>query len=213
MGVVMNRLNVSITGMERSSGEIYVPAFTEIAITLSVVGVGFLVFALAVKYLPVFPEHEMKDARPPVAPDALHVAAQPIRSLPMPAIAVVALAFVAAGALGADGVRRREVVPGPPAPTGTPALAAALASFEAPAERTFPQAPDSPGPVSFRHASHVDASAPDCLSCHGNSYSFLGRTQAPPAGLMHDTKHCGGCHDGTSAFSVEDDCAACHKSE
>ncbi len=213
MGVVMNRLNVSITGMERSSGEIYVPAFTEIAITLSVVGVGFLAFALAVKYLPVFPEHEMKGARPPVAPEGGSVAAQPIRSLPTPAIAVVALAFVAAGALGADGVRRREVAPGPPAPEGTPALAAALASFEAPAERTFPQAPDSPGPVSFRHASHVDPSAPDCLSCHGNSYSFLGRTQAPPAGLMHDTKHCGGCHDGTSAFSVEDDCAACHKSE
>ncbi|HRY43556.1 MAG TPA: Ni/Fe-hydrogenase cytochrome b subunit, partial [Thermoanaerobaculia bacterium] len=85
MGVVMNRLNVSITGMERSSGEIYVPAFTEIAITLSVVGVGFLVFALAVKYLPVFPEHEMKDARPPVAPEGGSVAAQPIRSLPMPA--------------------------------------------------------------------------------------------------------------------------------
>ena len=64
MGVVLNRLNVSITGMERSSGSIYVPALTEVAITLSVVGVGFLIFALAVKFLPVFPEHEMKEARP-----------------------------------------------------------------------------------------------------------------------------------------------------
>ncbi len=213
LGVVLNRLNVSITGMERSSGQTYVPAFTEVAITLSVVGVGFLVFALAVKFLPVFPDHEMKDARPIAVPEGGNVAGQPIRSLPIPAIAVVVLAFVAAGALGADGIRRREVAPGPPAPEGTPALATALASFEAPAEMTFPQAPDSPGAVAFRHASHVDASAPDCLSCHGNGYSFLGRKEAPPAGVMHDAKHCGGCHDGTSAFSVEDDCTACHKSE
>ena len=212
LGVVMNRLNVSITGMERSSGEIYVPAFTEVAVTLSVVGVGFLVFALAVKYLPVFPEHEMKEARPPVAPDALHVAAQPIRSLPMPAIAVVVLAFLAAGVLGADGIRRREVAPGPPAPSGTPAVAAALASFQ-PKDVVFPKAPDSPGPVTFRHSSHVDPSAPDCVSCHADGTSFLGRKEAPPAGLMHDKKNCGGCHDGTSAFSIEDDCSPCHKAE
>jgi len=213
MGVVMNRLNVSITGMERASGEIYVPAFTEIVVTLSVVGVGFLAFALAVKYLPVFPEHEMKDARPPVAPAGGNVAAQPIRSLPVPAVAVVALAILAAGVLGADGVRRREVAPGPPAPGAKPELAAALASFEAPEEVVFPQAADSPGPVAFRHASHVDASAPDCLTCHGNTYSFLGRKDAPPAGQMHDAKHCGACHDGTSAFAIDDDCSPCHKTE
>jgi c(7)-type cytochrome triheme protein len=213
MGVVMNRLNVSITGMERSSGGIYIPAFTEVAVTLSVVGVGFLAFALAVKYLPVFPEHEMKEARPIVVPAGGNVVGQPIRSLPVPAIAVVALALLGAAALGADGVRRREVDPGPPAPGATkPAVSAALASFQ-PQEVLFPQAADSPGPVTFRHASHVDAAAPDCLSCHGNTYSFLGRKEAPPAGQMHDVKHCGGCHDGTSAFAIDADCSPCHKAE
>lgn len=214
MGVVLNRLNVSITGMERSSGSIYVPALTEIAITLSVVGVGFLIFALAARYLPVFPEHEMKEARPIVVPEGGNLVGQPLRSLPVPALVVVALAFFGAVALGADGVRRREVAPGPPAPSATkPELAAALASFTPPAEIVFPQAPDSPGPASFRHASHVDASAPDCLSCHGNTYSFLGRKEAAPAGQMHDTKHCGGCHDGTSAFAIDADCSPCHKAE
>ena len=116
MGVILNRLNVSVTGMERSSGSIYVPALTEVIITLSVVGVGFLIFALAVKFLPVFPEHEMKEARPIVVPEGGNIAGQPLRSLPVPALVVVALAFFGAVALGADGVRRREVDPGPPAP-------------------------------------------------------------------------------------------------
>jgi c(7)-type cytochrome triheme protein len=30
---------------------------------------------------------------------------------------------------------------------------------------------------------------------------------------MHDAKHCGACHDGTSAFSIEDDCSPCHQAE
>lgn len=213
MGVIMNRMNVSITGMERSSGQIYVPALTEIAITLSVVGVGFLIFALAVKFLPVFPDQEMKEARPIVIPEGGNLVGQPLRSLPVPALVVVALAFFGAVALGADGVRRREVAPGPPAPTAArPALAAALTSFQ-PTDVVFPKAPDSPGPVTFSHSRHVDATAPDCVSCHGDGTSFLGRKEAAPAGLMHDAKHCGGCHDGTSAFAIDADCSTCHKAE
>ena len=198
--------------MERSSGHIYVPALTEVFVTLSVVGAGFLIFALAVNFLPVFPEHEMKEARPIVVPEGGNVVGQPIRTLPVPALVVVALAFFGAVALGADGVRRREVAPGPPAPDGKPPVAAALASFQ-PKDVVFPQAPDSPGPVTFSHSRHVDASAPDCVGCHGDGTSFLGRTTAPPAGQMHDAKHCGGCHDGSAAFAIDADCSPCHKGQ
>ena len=52
-GFLLNRLNVSMTGMEASSGAHYFPRWTEVAVTLSVVGVGFLLFSLAVKYLNV----------------------------------------------------------------------------------------------------------------------------------------------------------------
>jgi Ni/Fe-hydrogenase subunit HybB-like protein len=52
-GFLLNRLNVSITGMEAASGVHYFPRWTEIAITLSIVGVGFLLFSLAVRYLNV----------------------------------------------------------------------------------------------------------------------------------------------------------------
>jgi Ni/Fe-hydrogenase subunit HybB-like protein len=53
-GFVLNRLNVSITGLEASSGVHYFPRWTEVAVTLSIVGVGFLLFSLAVRYLNVF---------------------------------------------------------------------------------------------------------------------------------------------------------------
>jgi Ni/Fe-hydrogenase subunit HybB-like protein len=53
-GFLLNRINVSITGMEASSGVHYFPRWTEVAITLSIVGVGFLLFSLAVRYLNVF---------------------------------------------------------------------------------------------------------------------------------------------------------------
>jgi Ni/Fe-hydrogenase subunit HybB-like protein len=53
-GFVMNRLNVAATGMERFSGERYIPRWTEVSITLSIVAVGIFIFTMAVKYLPIF---------------------------------------------------------------------------------------------------------------------------------------------------------------
>ena len=54
LGFITNRLNVSITGMEASAGVHYLPRWTEVAVTASIVGAGFAIFALAVKYLPIF---------------------------------------------------------------------------------------------------------------------------------------------------------------
>jgi len=59
LGFVTNRLNVSITGMETSAGLHYVPKWTEVAVTGSIIAAGFALFGLAAKYLPIFPaEHE-----------------------------------------------------------------------------------------------------------------------------------------------------------
>ena len=57
LGFVTNRMNVAITGMEAGTGQHYFPKWTEIAITLAIIGFGFFVFAVAVKYLPIF-SHE-----------------------------------------------------------------------------------------------------------------------------------------------------------
>jgi Ni/Fe-hydrogenase subunit HybB-like protein len=54
---VLNRLNVSVTGLTRSMGVDYFPSWMEIAVTMSVVAVGFFLFRLAVKNLPVFEHH------------------------------------------------------------------------------------------------------------------------------------------------------------
>jgi Ni/Fe-hydrogenase subunit HybB-like protein len=56
LGFVMNRLNVSVTGMERANGVAYFPSWMEIALSLTLVAGGFAIFGLAVRYLPIFPE-------------------------------------------------------------------------------------------------------------------------------------------------------------
>ena len=54
LGFIVNRLNVSITGMERAAGVTYFPSWMEIAISLALVAGGFALFGLAVRYLPIF---------------------------------------------------------------------------------------------------------------------------------------------------------------
>jgi Ni/Fe-hydrogenase subunit HybB-like protein len=82
VGFVVNRLNVSITGLERSAGVSYVPAWPEFLITLMLVGVGFGLFRLAVKHLPVYPPEE-EAAVPPAwveAPPPLLVSPAPAKT-------------------------------------------------------------------------------------------------------------------------------------
>lgn len=60
LGFVMNRLNVSVTGMEAAAGVRYVPSGMEILVSLGLVGLGFAAFSLAVRYLPIFPEKRLR---------------------------------------------------------------------------------------------------------------------------------------------------------
>ena len=53
-GFITNRLNISVTGIERASGTTYIPKWQEIAVTLFIIAVGFGLFRLAARYLPVF---------------------------------------------------------------------------------------------------------------------------------------------------------------
>jgi Ni/Fe-hydrogenase subunit HybB-like protein len=58
VGLVVNRLNVSLTGFEGSLGGHYVPTIAEGIISLMLVGVGVTVFTLAVRYLPIMEKIE-----------------------------------------------------------------------------------------------------------------------------------------------------------
>ena len=68
LGFVTNRMNVAITGMEAAAGQHYFPKWTEITVTLAIIGFGFLVFALAVRYLPIF--HQEAAYQPVAEPEA-----------------------------------------------------------------------------------------------------------------------------------------------
>ncbi len=64
LGFVMDRLNITVTGMEASAGTHYVPTWMEISITGAIVTAGFIAFALAAKYLPVFVHEEALEPQP-----------------------------------------------------------------------------------------------------------------------------------------------------
>jgi Ni/Fe-hydrogenase subunit HybB-like protein len=58
LGFVANRLNVAITGVESAVGARYIPKWTEIVITAMFVALGFAIFGLVAKFLPIFPEEK-----------------------------------------------------------------------------------------------------------------------------------------------------------
>ena len=101
---------------------------------------------------------------------------------------------------------------------GLPVLCAAGPPMpRLPADRDLPQSGDSPGPVRFSHAQHVDDARPDCTVCHPRLFS-MARTDgaASPHRLGHAEmdagRSCGACHNGRTAFARED-CSACHRAE
>jgi len=57
MGFMANRLNVSITGLQASSGVYYVPKWTEFAATFAVVTAAIVAFRYAVIYLDILPKN------------------------------------------------------------------------------------------------------------------------------------------------------------
>ncbi len=54
LGFILNRMNVGLSGMEAWAGVSYFPSWMEIAVTLSIVVAGFVLFAMAARYLPLF---------------------------------------------------------------------------------------------------------------------------------------------------------------
>ncbi len=57
-GFILNRMNVSITGLAASSGRNYFPSFDEISITIMLVVLAMFAFRLVVKNFPVFNDED-----------------------------------------------------------------------------------------------------------------------------------------------------------
>jgi c(7)-type cytochrome triheme protein len=213
LGFVMNRINVAITGMDRSSGVNYFPSWTELAVTASIVGAGFLLFGLAVKYLDVFPREEMDEIAHGKRSELPVLAAfrQPLWSATTLAF-VVGLVFMGATvALSYDGIRRR--VPAPSelaAEKGDVNISAALGELRVPGDVAIKMGKTSPGLVIFRHARHVEASNPYCNGCHTGQFKMLSTSADISPGKK--MQNCGRCHDGVKAVSTTDKerCDSCH---
>ena len=62
-GFIANRLNVGTTGLEAGSGTHYIPRWSEVAVTLSIVAAGFAIFRLIAEYFPIFEAHS-EERRP-----------------------------------------------------------------------------------------------------------------------------------------------------
>ena len=54
LGFITNRLNIALIGFETYVGHHYAPKWTEFSITLMIIAMGFALFGVAVRYLPIF---------------------------------------------------------------------------------------------------------------------------------------------------------------
>ena len=200
LGFVLNRLNIATTGMQRGLQASYFPAPLELAVTGMLIVLGFVAFSLAVKYLPIFPKqetHPVFEITLPTPPWVSVVTRGALMGLAT--VLLGGLFFVDFGV----SVMASETQP-------TQQIISHNIPFHMPKEITLPTSPDSPGPVTFRHESHVDKNAPECGTCHANTYSILTRTTQSLGETMHSSRYCGQCHNGEQAFYWEDNCETCH---
>jgi c(7)-type cytochrome triheme protein len=94
------------------------------------------------------------------------------------------------------------------------ALALAQDLHKLPPAKVLAQSPDSPGKVTFAHASHM-GSRPNCTQCHPKLFPITKGSPAAAGGRITHAKmekgsYCGSCHNSKAAFGF-DDCTMCHK--
>lgn len=212
LGFVMNRINVAITGMDRSSGVNYFPRWPELAITASIVTAGFILFGLAVKYLDVFPREDMKEIAQGKRAELPALAAfrQPLWSATTMAFVICVIVITATGALSFDGIRRRVSGTKPSEGVAQMDLSSGLAELKLPGPIAIKMGKTSPGQCVFSHARHMDAKNPNCNTCHPALFRMLQTT----ADITPDKKmrNCGQCHDGVKAVGIlqKERCDSCH---
>jgi c(7)-type cytochrome triheme protein len=212
LGFVMNRINVAITGMDRSSGVHYFPSWTELAVTASIVAAGFLLFGLAVKYLEVFPAEDMKEiasGRRAELP-ALAAFRAPLWSATTLALGLAMTFMAGSVALSYDGIRRRGVVIADVEKAGSIDVSHGMAQMKVPGPIAIPMGKTSPGQCIFSHDRHVDKNNPKCNGCHSGLFRMLATT--PDITPDKKMRNCGVCHDGVKAVGIleKERCDSCH---
>jgi c(7)-type cytochrome triheme protein len=222
LGFMMNRMNVATTGLDAASGANYFPSATEIAVTASIVTAGFIVFGLAVRFLPIFPTESGPHLRRARQADLPLVAV-----LREPLVSATTLALVLGGVftLGALGLAYSGVRQRIPAVVITTVEAdtvdrlRGIQHYNAPPDVVFDQCSISPGKVTFRHWSHADADMPNCTLCHSSMFKMLKPPRVSGEKIdYHAVEKCGSCHNGATVMSHKrvfdlsdrNNCMKCH---
>ncbi len=199
LGFAANRMNTVVTGLESWPDATYLPSPQEFLIGLGIGALGFVAFAALARVLPILP------ARLSVRPEAQDASPRPQTAV-HPAYVGALVIAVGLSAMAAETARKNA--PRPATPEAAPLRASE--TFRMPADVVFSQGSDSPGPVTFRHASHVDPERPECGSCHAARFALLAPARAPLI-AAHGAARCGACHNGRDATDIQEDCEKCHR--
>ncbi len=64
LGIMFNRMNVAVTAFQLGTGAGYRPHWMEFVVSMGMIAIGVFLFSLAARYLPVFEEGPLTNARP-----------------------------------------------------------------------------------------------------------------------------------------------------
>jgi len=214
MGFILNRLNVSITGMAGTSGVNYIPSWMEFAVTACIVAVGFVLFRLAVQHLDIFPD----DTEMPADEEEFGAPAPSSQPVFQGRMLLALWGFLIAGFVVVSFSNMRNGASTSHANVASTSFAGIEApELKLPDQVEMPIHEDSPGMVVFDHETHVDPNDPGCTTCHKGMFPIIAKASSGPDRPFdvdfHDSDRCGKCHNGDDAFDVEDDCADCHWEE
>jgi c(7)-type cytochrome triheme protein len=194
------------------NSETYFPKWTEVAVTVSIVALGFIIFGYAVKHFPVFPKEESETS---TASAVIEKRRHPVFS---GNVVLAMWALVLIGTITYAFTKNYETNHTNSANLNdsvTRTVNPLEQELNLPADIVFPLGEASPGPVTFSHQSHVLVQEkPTCATCHANNgFDIIKAASSHKQPLlmepMYNGESCGKCHNGQDAFSVED-CQTCH---
>ncbi len=78
---------------------------------------------------------------------------------------------------------------------------------------TLRYAPKGAAPVVFNYEKHVAANGRKCSACHFGIFLMEKRSLKMNMSMMTKGNFCGACHNGKTAFGIEDrtQCKRCHQ--
>lgn len=219
LGFLLNRMNTTMTGVERYTNNAYFPSFLEVATTVFVLALGLVAFGLIARYFPIFPVETEGQGDAHGYPVYAPLVEQQGRGAPGVATPVgtaffgaIALALAITLYLAKPAnppIRYDSKVPQPGLfTTSLRKIDTEEGALRLPADYVFPGSALSAGPVTFSHKAHVQANEEACTNCHLG----LWRMEKPGKGYAMDEMHkkCGSCHNGKRSFDRDRECSVCH---